>query len=521
MIDRFLFAMDESSGQLHASKKEMLDLVELCANAHTEFHLILDGIDECFETQTLVEKLLELTQVPQVRCLLFGRPGGQSIAPFLQTVPEECRFNLRGFTDADVRYFLETHVQRLSEKSLFPSSTSPADIVSRLAMGADGMFLWARLMIGCLESYAFTPAQRLRVIMDVKTPEGLDCMYDRLMNLIFQGRDIEQELAINVLVWVTLARRPLTEIELRQALKLDDNKNVSDDEFPSLVDSVSVTCGGMVERVLLPQPFSKEPTPSYRLIHLSAKEYLMLDQKRASRNASAWEFWRHKSIFSLSTKCLHYLLYAFSLQAMSPDVNSQEMVTTFPFLQYSVTHWIDHLRDLFYLEGIKTDALREICGTVEEKVGDFLGHQISLKAWIECCYVLQCGLGYDRLRQWADIARNVLYDSLARVEVLDDLKEFAHDLKRLDAEWGTRLLVQPDIIWEECTAFTPSRFMSHNQMFTVHTWDTQTLKPQENMATKCLARISQTRHDGKYISVLSIWPSRYVDSCGQQPNRAI
>lgn len=222
LVDRFLFVMDDgSSGQLDASRNEMLDLMKLCASAQGEFYLILDGIDECLDTPSLVEDLLTLTEVPQARCLLFGRPGGHSIAPFFNTVPEECRLDLRGLTDADVRRFLDTHIQRLSD--LLPTSPPSTELVSRLAVGADGMFLWARSMIDYLKSYALTPARRLRVIMDIRSPEGLDCMYDRIMTLIFQGKEIEQELAVQILVWVALAHRPLTEGELRQALKLGDD----------------------------------------------------------------------------------------------------------------------------------------------------------------------------------------------------------------------------------------------------------------------------------------------------------
>lgn len=291
-------------------------------------------------------------------------------------------------------------------------------------------------------------------------------------------------------------------------------QDVSDDDFSALEDTVSVTCGSMVERILLPHPFDENPVPSYRLVHLSAKEYLLLDQKRVAKSASAWEFWKQRSMFSISSRCLHYLLYSFPSQPTSRGIGHQDraksLSQSFPLSHYAAAHWIDHLWDLVCLEGLKIEALPDICRDLEAKVSEFLRHQLTVKAWIECCYVFQCATQHKKLRQWVDWAREALYDGTRCAGVLEDLTELADDLEKLDAEWGMRLHAEPYIIWEECTAFTTSRFMPLNPMFTVHTWGLQPLDGRGNEAIKSLVRISQTSADGKYVSALSIWPSRYV-----------
>ena len=73
-------------------------------------------------------------------------------------------------------------------------------------MGADGMFLWARLMMTCLSSTAFTSTQWVDIIMEVTLLEGLEKMYDRIVEVISKGNQTEIKLAAIVALMDKVAR---------------------------------------------------------------------------------------------------------------------------------------------------------------------------------------------------------------------------------------------------------------------------------------------------------------------------
>lgn len=85
-----------SSGQLEAARQELQDLMKLRTYAHAGCYLILDGLDEFLDKELLVKDLLELTQVPRVHCLLFGRQTGQYIIPLLASASVILRSHRHG-----------------------------------------------------------------------------------------------------------------------------------------------------------------------------------------------------------------------------------------------------------------------------------------------------------------------------------------------------------------------------------------------------------------------------------------
>jgi hypothetical protein len=76
----------------------------------------------------------------------------------------------------------------------------------------------------------------------------------------------QEELAKQVLSWITCAKRPLTTLELRHALAVEEGASELDEEnLPEVNDIVSV-CAGLVA-------IDKE-SDIIRLVHYTAQEYL-------------------------------------------------------------------------------------------------------------------------------------------------------------------------------------------------------------------------------------------------------
>ena len=72
------------------------------------------------------------------------------------------------------------------------------------------MFLWASLMINYINLLALLPSQRVMAIADEHTPEGLDDMYQRIMNYVTSQAPSSCSLAFFVFVWLAYGHEAFT-----------------------------------------------------------------------------------------------------------------------------------------------------------------------------------------------------------------------------------------------------------------------------------------------------------------------
>lgn len=174
LINKFDFVMteeSESSGSIHASMQELWELVRLFLQNSKTF-LILDGIDECEDNQLLVKEMIELSESSPTKILLLGRINTESL---IRAIPASSQITLaRKTVDEDIRLFISAQICLLIRENLLPQSSDPEILVSNLSKGADGMFLWAKLMINYLMLPVHDQSTRLESICNVICPEGLE-----------------------------------------------------------------------------------------------------------------------------------------------------------------------------------------------------------------------------------------------------------------------------------------------------------------------------------------------------------
>jgi hypothetical protein len=130
---------------------------------------------------------------------------------------------------------------------------------------------------------------------------------------------------------------------------------------------------------------------------------------------------------------------------------------------------------------------------------------------MHACYFFGSIPPFEELQEWHDWALPI-HDRLPQSKVdlgkqLDDVSELAQYLLRLDISWGSKLAHSPACIWDEVTAFTPSRLLSQTSDFRV---DYLPVEPPEaaQEGAKQLCKVSETNSSGTYVTVLSIWPCR-------------
>ncbi|KAF2177985.1 hypothetical protein K469DRAFT_754797 [Zopfia rhizophila CBS 207.26] len=530
IIDRFAFIMDEqSSGQLVASRNELLELLQLCTDHSGDVFFVVDGIDESDDSEAVTKDLLALSHDPNIKHLLFSRPN---VSALFKTIPEEQRLNIGEKNHRDIEAYVAAQLDELTDEELLPTDSDISELGERLMLGANGMFLWIRLMVNFLNSPALTRRQRVESILNVTVPEGLDSMYNRIARLIHQSNTAEKDMARRIFSWLLYSKRPLTTRELQVAISQENVIQANDeDEFSDFKRTVIMSCAGLVEVQKTFSPTFVSEVMSFQFIHLSAREYLSSQQLDENRNTSATGVLldrittgRSDSLVEITNRCLLVLSYSLPAQPLSGsldlDTTPSQVHETFPFVGYATCYWIDHLEDTLSPSCLESEKLSELLRTMLK----FLSLKSILMAYIEASYVFRVIPPVSVLEKWSreilSPRATIKIESSSFTKVIDDAIELSRYLNVLHKEWGSQLLQSPKCIWEEATAFTTSRLVDHTSNTQVRTLIMDAPRT-ESISSRYLSKISELSEDGKTVAILSIWPSKAFEISAQSSMRPV
>lgn len=133
------------TAQPTGTKNELFELLRLCTAMIPLHFIVLDGIDECAENKSLLSKLLQLG--PKSKIILFSRPNVRLLR---EKMPLDQQIVIGQSNSGDIRLFLRRRLEEFAEREVLLDNADIEDYTDHLANGADGMFLWARLMIDYL-----------------------------------------------------------------------------------------------------------------------------------------------------------------------------------------------------------------------------------------------------------------------------------------------------------------------------------------------------------------------------------
>ncbi|MCJ1398403.1 hypothetical protein MMC11_001601 [Xylographa trunciseda] len=529
LIDQITFAMTrQSGGQTIFSQNELVDLLEICLERTQNALVILDGIDECVDHDDLVRDLLRIQNSGlNTKFLLLGRPN---IALLARSVPVAQRLSLtKSTTSKDITILLTRSLERFIDDDLLVVTADIPHLVSHLVKAADGMILWARLMINFLASEAHTPATRLRMIMNISLPEGLDAMYDRILNFLLKADTAQQELAKRIFLWLMYCPRDLTSKELHDVLvatKLEAI-DLETHRYPDISHTVVIVCAGLVEVL---------PSASFQFVHLSVKEYFRsrsgenAQRKLGTNGLQVHKIFTHpfEAQLEMSSNCLSYITFCIPAQPLSGKIDTrvfrEDLTNAFPFASYAASYWIQHLHATAL--GADRKSIQTLLAFAPEfqkllhVLKTFLSKGLVVMAWIETYYttnILKETLPFNLLLKWSswlaqiDTLKGTTYFSHLELDVdlsdiATDIRDLSRDLESLHKLCGPKLATDPVRIWDEVTAFCPSRFFTKTSSTTVGA-----LVPPEldrfHPAEESLCKISETSPDGLCIGVLTVWPS--------------
>lgn len=151
--------------------------------------------------------------------------------------------------------------------------------------------------------------------------------YGKAMERITAQKKGLRDLAIQVLSWITCAKRPLTTIELQHAIAVDLDEKELDETNLTDVDMMVSVCAGLVT--------VDEGSGVIRLVHHTAQEYFEKTQN----------LWFPEVHATITRICIAYLLFRdFGSGYSQTDEKFEHRLRSNPFYDYAAHNWGHHAR---------------------------------------------------------------------------------------------------------------------------------------------------------------------------------
>ncbi|KAE9373584.1 hypothetical protein N431DRAFT_231396 [Stipitochalara longipes BDJ] len=218
------------------------DLLNKIREAHEKRFVCCDGLDELPDSYRLglMKSLVNLNERYKIRILLTSRDHIE-LSPCPGRLVK-CHISA---TFSNLRAYLEAKIDAaelscLSRKA-HRSSALRTDIITTICSKAKGMFLLAELHIKQLES-AITERE-IRELLRV-LPDAIDDHYESYIERIKTHRQGTR--ALEALLWIFCAYRPLSPEELLEALSIQDGDEDLDDSGMMTIDTVLNITGGLL-----------------------------------------------------------------------------------------------------------------------------------------------------------------------------------------------------------------------------------------------------------------------------------
>ncbi|EED12256.1 Pfs, NACHT, and Ankyrin domain protein [Talaromyces stipitatus ATCC 10500] len=274
-------------------------------STHSGIYCVIDALDECEpESQQII--LNQMNQTFNSRNSKHSTPSNIHILITSRPYPEVGEslsfFRYKDFSSYqaftnDLKRMIQQRVDDLRGKKKYPESV--ATKVSRILEDkAEGTFLWVG--IAC-DELARVPS--IHAEKTLKTlPRGLHSLYQQLLNAaIASDYEDDQRVIVQMLSFVSFARRPLSLAELSEACQLypDEDEDSRLQFTRDLVD--------MCRLMIVIQ------AGHVQLLHKSVKDFLVKERDDISDL---------KANTSLAHRCIDHVIDA--------------------FLNYSVQHWPEH-----------------------------------------------------------------------------------------------------------------------------------------------------------------------------------
>ncbi|KAL8796487.1 MAG: hypothetical protein Q9195_001161 [Heterodermia aff. obscurata] len=324
-------------------ENKRLQLLEILVNGNANLLITsryLDSIEELFAAETDCdgceeESLQILYHCKQCAdygfdlCIVCREKG--------ENCPNEDHYAVKKFaatsidikaTQSDVRNYVLWRIDH--EPRLLDSVTKKKalreEIAATIVQQSSGMFLLARLHMDALATKRTSKAVQETL---QNLPTKIKDTYEQAMTRIEQkNNDDDRKMAMNLLLWIAFARRPLTVAEIEHATSIaPKTREIDPDDVVSAKDLTSL-CAGLV---------IIDASNILRLVHFSAQNYLSENRAR----------WFADGDLVIARHCLTYLSFKEFENGPCTGLHEREefkrKADEYPLLDYCCTYWGSHL----------------------------------------------------------------------------------------------------------------------------------------------------------------------------------
>ncbi|KFZ09338.1 hypothetical protein V501_05591 [Pseudogymnoascus sp. VKM F-4519 (FW-2642)] len=523
VLDCFNFVADKSATSC-ASIKDILALLKLLARHIPRFTLLFDGLDESDDPDDLIKSLAKCFSGTPAKMIFFSRPN----VPALMAAPRIEQITLlRHSVEADIRIYLSHRLEGLQEK--LPPSYPKEKILTHLLDSANGMFLWARLMMDYLDSPALDlPETRLATISETTQHETLNDMYIRILQHIGKKTKPEIDMARRILYWLSFYARPIEAGELWEAIYSLTTPSPPPGLTDHVIPSPKQTTDFDHAIVMISTCLAEKHGFGYRLVHQSVVEFFRTwSEELLCNDPVVLQLLLEpgEAHCLLANACLSYLVNRIPAQPLSGDmrqgVSMHRIRNGFPLVKYACLYWTHHLKE--FLECNK-DAIqarfqhsapsvtRGFLNLVKT-LSLFLANKLFANTWVELQYMVCSHTDLLRhindLGDCCDVMESLPTTSLPKGlrELLGKITYLHRDILALNSAWGPTLEENPHYIWNDITAFQESSSFMKTSAVTVRSMAPSQFDSQI-LTSKPLISLSKERDDGKMVGVLSVWPPK-------------
>jgi ankyrin repeat protein len=354
----------ETKDGRNASQTDIVELFKTIVQHTPNCTFVVDGLDECAWAE---EKWKSNNDDSPIH---FFESAKRAVAHtttrilILSRDEPEIRYGLRAVLAGDSHQGLNEYQIRpydvrsdamlfsrsiVNKKLANKSETLKNELSQRMVDRCEGMFLWMKMLEEQLRSGK--NKKQLEETID-QTPTALDHLYDRNWVKISHLPDKDKLRALSILRWAAFAFRPLTILEITEALLIvDDNcEDLSVNELPDAIDEDYVSseilglCGSLLETQNT-APKQDLSSMTIHLAHFSVKQYILCNMPAQGllmvneRLRASSETFQSNTLAKL---CLRYLnfrnVWQASLQLQSGPVKR-------PFRDYAAGSWYHHIRE--------------------------------------------------------------------------------------------------------------------------------------------------------------------------------
>ncbi|KAF4448088.1 nif-like protein [Fusarium austroafricanum] len=248
---------ETGSGQRRSSMRDIRLILDVLLRQHPTF-IVIDGVDECSEPDMLLEVIRGLCIDHDCRFILLGRPNVRIPSTWTYYNATLTRLRLTPTLMADdIGRYIHSHLEKLAMRGLFGHSVRTVkgliemvapDLITNLSNKAEGLFLWAQLLVNLLGSPGLTPGERFGILKNPGLLHGLDAIYSRILDTIRCKTAQEQEIAQKIFQWISFSSMQISLAEFRVILALTPGQRTTElDYLPEYPECIPMITSSLVE----------------------------------------------------------------------------------------------------------------------------------------------------------------------------------------------------------------------------------------------------------------------------------